>query len=87
MDMTSDISTTRPSWEVPTFETPMWLGRCHPYSVVIPVINEGERIRNLLDRMSRLKIDGIADIIIVDGGSTDGSLNLDLLKAKGVRAL
>jgi len=86
--MTSDLSPDiRATWQVPTFHTPLWLGQHHPYCVVIPVINEGTRIRNLLDRMSALKIDGIADIIIVDGGSTDGSLDLGMLRDKGVQGL
>ena len=55
--------------------------------MVIPVINEGERIRNLLARMSALKIGDRADIVIVDGGSTDGSLDKTFLEQRGVRAL
>lgn len=65
----------------------MWLGKQHAYCVVIPVINEGERINSLLKRMEANRISGIADIIIVDGGSTDGSLELDALKQVGVRGL
>lgn len=80
-------SEVRANWQVPTFDTPLWLGRQHPWCVVIPVINEGERIKSLLSRMAALKIDGIADIIIVDGGSTDGSLELDSLQQKGARGL
>lgn len=77
----------RANWQVPTFDTPLWLGRQHPWCVVIPVINEGERIKSLLSRMAAFKIDGIADIIIVDGGSTDDSLALDTLQQKGARGL
>jgi glycosyltransferase involved in cell wall biosynthesis len=77
----------RASWQVPTFDTPLWVGRQNLWCVVIPVINEGERIKSLLSRMADLKIAGIADIIIVDGGSTDGSLELDSLQQKGVRGL
>jgi len=55
--------------------------------VVIPVINEGARIGHLLDRMTALQIAGLADIIIVDGGSSDGSLALDRLQTQGVRGL
>jgi len=77
----------RANWQVPAFDMPLWLGRQHPWCVVIPVINEGERIKSLLSRMAILKIDAIADIIIVDGGSTDGSLDLDSLQQKGVRGL
>jgi dolichol-phosphate mannosyltransferase len=57
------------------------------YCVVIPVINEGERIRNLLSRMASGHISDIADIIIVDGGSTDHSLEPTQLQELGVRAL
>ena len=39
----------RETWQVPSFDTPLWLGRQQPWCVVIPVINEGERIKNLLD--------------------------------------
>lgn len=86
--MHSNVShEVRASWHVPTFATPLWLGRQHPWCVVVPVINEGERIKSLLSRMMALKIDGIADIIIVDGGSTDGSLDLESLQQNGVRGL
>lgn len=86
--MTSDISlAVRASWQVPTFEAPLWLGRQHPWCVIIPVINEGNRIKNLLARMAALHIDQIADIIIVDGGSTDGSLELASLQQHAVRGL
>jgi len=77
----------RPTWQVPSFSMPLWLGRQHPWCVVIPVINEGERIKNLLSRMVAHKIEHIADIIIVDGGSTDGSLGLEALQQQGVRGL
>lgn len=77
----------RASWQVPALETLVWRGRQHPWCVVIPVINEGERIKKLLVRMSAFKIDGFADIIIVDGGSTDGSLPLESLEENGASGL
>ncbi len=84
--MTKDISQeARAAWQVPAMEAPLWLGKQHVHCVVIPVINEGERIKNLLARMERHQISAIADIIIVDGGSTDGSLDLDALTQIGVR--
>ncbi|VWC05501.1 Polyprenol monophosphomannose synthase [Burkholderia lata] len=75
------------AWQVPTYETRLWLGRQHPCCVVVPVINEGERIKTLLSRMSALDIAGMADIIVIDGGSTDGSLELNALEQMGVRGL
>jgi dolichol-phosphate mannosyltransferase len=77
----------RAAWQIPEYETPFWLGRQHRWCVVIPVVNEGERIKNLLARMSSLHIHDLADIIIIDGGSTDGSLDVSHLQAKGVRGL
>lgn len=80
-------SAVRATWQVPMFETRLWLGKTKPWCVVIPVINEGERIKSLLSRMAALKIDGFADIVIVDGGSKDGSLELESLQHNGVRSL
>lgn len=77
----------RAHWKVPAFQKTLWLGRQHPWCVVIPVINEGQRIKSLISRMSALKIADIADIIIVDGGTTDGSLELQSLQEKDVRGL
>jgi dolichol-phosphate mannosyltransferase len=80
-------SAIRATWQVPAFDTRLWLGRQHAWCVVIPVINEGQRIKNLLARMAALNVANIADIIIVDGGTTDGSLELPALQQVGVRGL
>lgn len=55
------------------------------YCLVIPVINEGERIRRQINAIA--EINPKIDVIISDGGSTDGSLNEEHLSHKGVRAL
>lgn len=77
----------RAKWQVPSYEPQFWLGRRHRWCVVIPVINEGARIRRLVSRMSALDIAAIADILIVDGGSNDGSLDHTHLRAQGVQGL
>ena len=78
--MRSNISLSiRAKWQVPTFDTIFWLGRQHRWCVVIPVINEGERIKKLLLRMAAINIKNIADIVIVDAGSSDGSLKIKYL--------
>ena len=74
-------------WEVPEFRVELKHARKHRYCVVIPVINEGERIARLLTRMAALAISAQADILIVDGGSTDGSLSNSLLREHEVSAL
>ena len=77
----------RSNWQVPSFDIALWLGRQHPWCVVIPVINEGKLIKSLLSRMASLKINEIADIIICDGGSTDNSLEMESLMQNSVRGL
>lgn len=72
---------------VPEHVVERWRGRAKDHCVVIPVINEGERIGRLLSRMSALGIAEIADIVIVDGGSTDGSLAPARLDAAQVAGL
>lgn len=73
--------------EVPVYDTVRWTGRTSDACVVIPVINEGDRIARLLARMKAIRVADIADIVIVDGGSKDGSLNTDKLEAGGVSGL
>lgn len=77
----------RAGWEVPAYQIPLWRGRQHPWCVVIPVLNEGCRIEHLLARMAALRTAEFADVLIVDGGSEDGSLDLTMLEQRGVRGL
>lgn len=73
--------------EVPAYEVLFSAAPQHQYAVVIPVINEGERLHGLLQRMQSLGTAHCADIVIVDGGSTDGSLEHEKLKTYGVQTL
>ena len=70
---------------VPAHEQHILGPKRHRYCVAVFVINEGERARTQLREMSPLA-DRI-DIIVADGGSTDGSLALDSLDAFRLRAL
>ena len=85
--MEQDFEKIKATWQVPTYNTELWQGKKRDYCVVIPVINEGERIRNLIRKMQAANIAKIADIIIVDGGTTDGSLATDWLKEHQVGGL
>jgi hypothetical protein len=72
-------------WQVPAFEEAVYATKRHAHALVIPVINEGERIRG---QLARIKAAGLpVDVIIADGGSTDGSLDPDFVRAAGVRAV
>lgn len=75
------------NWDVPTFNTARWKGKTTKYCTVIPVINEGGRIASLLRRMAELQIPALTDVIIIDGGSTDGSLSDELLDSCNISGL
>ena len=81
------MTTPSTPWQVPAYSVTFNHGKRHDYCVVIPVINEGNRILNLLQRMHDAGIPGIADTILVDGGSTDGSMEPSRLTGLGVNAL
>ena len=74
-------------WQVPEMEIHEFVHRRSRYCVCIPIINEGERIIQQLRRMYEIRIHDLADILILDGGSTDGSTDAVLLRSLGVRAL
>lgn len=86
--MTSDAANPpadRASWRIPAHETLSLKPRRHAYALVIPVINEGTRIQRQLEAIQTANLP--VDVIIADGGSTDGSLARDFLLQVGVRAL
>lgn len=74
-------------WQLPTFELYEFAPRKTDYCVCIPIINEGERIRRQLAEMVQHAIADHADILILDGGSTDGSTAHEYLRSQRVRAL
>ncbi|WIM39756.1 glycosyltransferase family 2 protein [Paenibacillus sp. PK4536] len=73
------------NWQVPHSNVKEFFLKKNKYCVCVPVINEGEKIQKQLKRMSEFA--NIIDIIILDGGSTDNSLNIDFLMSIGVKAL
>jgi len=72
-------------WEPPVYETHEFFSRRTKYCVVAVIFNEGERIKKQLREMKERA--GLADIIIADGRSTDGSIEKQFLTDMGVRTL
>ena len=72
---------------VPRFECEELDGKNTKYCICIPIINEGERIHRELKRAQEAGADRLADIIICDGGSTDGCTDTSKLKSLGVNTL
>lgn len=72
---------------VPAFAYEEYAPKIKEYAVLIPVINEGERILKELYRAYKHQIADHADIVICDGGSTDGSTEARKLKKLRVNTL
>ncbi|MEK7188671.1 MAG: glycosyltransferase family 2 protein [Patescibacteria group bacterium] len=72
-------------WQVPEYNIFEFRKKGTRYCVGIPIINEGERIKKELQEIKPYS--HLADVIIFDGGSTDGSNNKKFLKSQNVRAL
>ena len=72
---------------VPDFECNEWQEKTKEYCVLIPIINEGDRIKKELQRAKRYQVSDYADIIICDGGSTDGCTDEVLLRSLNVNTL
>jgi dolichol-phosphate mannosyltransferase len=79
------MSEALPAREVPESKMELFRPRVHKYVLVIPVINEGERIRRQLRAIFELRPS--VDVVVADGGSTDGSLETEFLRANGCRAI
>lgn len=76
---------TETAWEVPSSEERLFGERRWNHALVIPVINEGDRIRHQLARIQCANLP--VDVIVVDGGSDDGSLATSFIENLDVRAV
>ncbi len=72
-------------WQVPDYRVDWEQPKRSKYAVAVFVINEGERIRRQLLAMKPFA--GFADVVVADGGSTDGSLTAALMAEANVTAL
>ncbi len=72
---------------VPRFECAEFAGRTKDYALLIPIINEGDRIQKELKRAYRHQVASYADIVICDGGSTDGCTTEEMLRRLQVNTL
>lgn len=73
------------SWQLPQAKLIRFRSKTSRYCILIPVIDEGDRITAQLARM--LQYCQNLDIIICDGGSSDGCTDPDRMKALGVTAV
>jgi dolichol-phosphate mannosyltransferase len=83
--MSPPVVAASAAWQVPAYRSHEFLTRGSETCVCIPVINEGMRLISQLDRIAGLNL--AVDVVIGDGGSTDGSNDPALLRRHGVRTL
>lgn len=72
---------------VPKFECMEYANKSKDYVLLIPIINEGERIIQELKRGCKYHITEHADIVICDGGSSDGCTNENILRDLQINTL
>lgn len=72
---------------VPKFNCMEYKEKSKDYVILIPIINEGERIIKELKRAFRYEIADCADIVICDGGSNDGCTEEKILRRLKVNTL
>lgn len=72
---------------VPDFECAEFKSKKNKYCLCIPVINEGKRIATELKRAKDCGVSEKVDIILCDGGSTDGSTQIETLILLDVNTL
>ena len=61
--------------DIPNYNKKIFKQKNNDFALIIPVINEGKKIQKQLGKIQ--DNDLAVDVIIADGGSTDGSLNFD----------
>lgn len=72
-------------WQFPDFTIREFFPKKNEYCVCVFVINEGHKVQKQLKAMK--KYSNKVDIIVADGGSTDGSLEPGFLKTVNLRTL
>ena len=79
------MSATKALWRA--YKVAFSKERVRPWALVVPVINEGQRLTTLLKRVSDLNLHSLCDVIVCDGGSNDGSVTPDTLGQHNVTTL
>lgn len=72
---------------VPKFECTEFQKKQKEYVILIPIINEGDRIIKELQRAEKFNVAESADLVICDGGSSDGCTEKSRLQRLKVNTL
>ena len=64
--------------QLPKYNSEYFFEKKNKYALLIPTLNEGERIQSQLRKIKSLSLENTVDIFILDSNSTDKSLEKDL---------
>lgn len=78
-------ATDAPARQVPAFDAHEYRPRRADYCVCVFVINENGKLHKQLEKMQPYA--EVADVVVADGGSTDGSTERSILEPLGVNTL
>lgn len=73
--------------QLPSFEYKEYFAKKSHIALLIPTWNEGERIQKELQRIKDNNINSKVDIFLLDGETTDGSLNEKFVTSMGIRGI
>lgn len=72
-----------PAWQIPQHTAEIFRSKTSKYALIVPVLNEGERIRRQAVKLKPFA--DRVDTLLVDGGSTDGAVTSEFLRTNGFR--
>lgn len=72
---------------LPKSDIKNYFSKTAKYALCIPVLNEGEKFIKQLQALQKAKIQDIVDIIICDGGTSDHSVDDDIMQKYSVNTL
>lgn len=73
--------------DVPKYECLEFHPKMREYCLLIPIINEGEKIHKELKRAQKSNVSQYVDIVICDGDSSDGCTKREILEKLNVNTL
>jgi dolichol-phosphate mannosyltransferase len=73
------------NWQLPSYSQQEFSNKTCQYAIVLITWNEGNKLKKQLDDLQDYLSQ--VDVIIVDGGSNDGSTEIEYLKSKNIRTL
>lgn len=72
--------------QLPKYTVEYFFEKKNKYALLIPTLNEGERIQEQLKKIKSLSLENVVDIFISDSNSTDKSLEKNFLQECSIRA-